>query len=101
LLYRSRWLPLMSISERSLTIMTSKLVDYRLRESPPDLMINISVPGVGLFDLDQVDVCLRYGEEAARRHGAELARLRDAPAPAGLARWCHSARRRWQTILGH
>lgn len=99
LLYRSRWLPLMSVSERSLSIMTSKLVEYRLRESPPDLMISISVPGVGLFDLDQVDVCVRCGEETARRYRAELIALRDTPASAGLARWWQSTKNRWRAIL--
>jgi NTE family protein len=92
LLYRSRWTPLMCIGERSLTIMARKLVEQRLREAPPDVFIEVPLRGVGLFDLDQADVCLRVGEAAARRHMSELVELRDAPLPSRWARWWRSLR---------
>lgn len=94
LLYRSRWTPLMSVSERSLSIMARKLVEQRLQEAPPDVFIEVPLRGVGLFDLDQADVCLRAGEAAARQHLSELVELRDAPLPNRWARWWRSAMRR-------
>ncbi len=94
LLYRSRWTPLMSISERSLSIMARKLVEQRLQQAPPDVFIEVPLRGVGLFDLDQADVCLRAGEAAARQHLSELVELRDAPLPSRWARWWRSARRK-------
>ncbi len=87
LLYRSRWTPLVNISERSLGIMSRKLVEQRMQEAPPDLMIEVPLKGVGLFDLDQVDACLKAGEEAARQHLPELIELRDRPLPSRWTRW--------------
>jgi len=92
LLYRSRWTPLLDVSERSLGIMSRKLVEQRVREAPPDLMIEVLLKGVGLFDLDQVDVCLRVGEEAARQHLSELIELRDTPLPSHWVRWWQALR---------
>jgi len=92
LLYRSHWTPLLHISERSMDIMSRKLVEHRLRESPPDLMIEVPLQNVGLFDLDRVDVCLSAGEEAARQHLSELIELRDTPLPSRWIRWWQSLR---------
>ncbi|MBL7064143.1 MAG: patatin-like phospholipase family protein [Anaerolineae bacterium] len=92
LLYRSRWTPLLDVSERSLGIMSRKLVEQRMREAPPDLMIEVLLKDVGLFDLDQVDVCLRAGEKAARQHLSELIELRDTPLPSRWARWWQALR---------
>ena len=94
LLYRSRWTPLMRVSERSLYIMSRKLVEQRLQETPPDLMIEVLLKDVGLFDLDQVDVCVRAGEAAARQRLTELIELRDAALPSRWTRWWRSAVRR-------
>ena len=94
LLYRSRWTPLLHVSERSLGIMSRKLVEQRLQDAPPDLMIEVPFKGVGLFDLDQVDVCLRAGEEAARQHLSELIELRDTPLPSRWTRWWQVLRQR-------
>jgi len=92
LLYRSRWTPLLNVSERSLSIISDKLVEQRLQEAPPDLMIEIPLKGVGLFDLDQVDTCLKAGEVAARQHLSELLELRDTPLPSRWTRWWQSLR---------
>ena len=92
LLYRSHRTPLLRVSERSLGIMTRKLVEQRWQDAPPDLMIDVPLKGVGLLDLDQVDVCLMAGEEAARQHISELVELRDTPPPSRLARWLQSLR---------
>ena len=94
LLYRSRWTPLLNVSERSMGIMSRKLIEQRMRESPPDLMLEVPLKGVGLFDLDQVDVCLRAGEETARQHLSELIGLRDMPLPSRWTRWWWALRQR-------
>ena len=94
LLYRSRWTPLLNVSERSMGIMSRKLIEQRMRESPPDLMLEVPLKGVGLFDLDQMDVCLRAGEEIARQHLSELIGLRDMPLPSRWARWWCALRQR-------
>ena len=91
LLYRSRWTPLMRVTERSLCIMLHKLVEHRLQECPPDVMIEVPLRSVGLFDLDQVDVCVSAGEGAARQRLTELIELRDAALPGRWARWWRSA----------
>jgi NTE family protein len=91
LIRHSRWGPMIDMVERSQNIMIRKQVAQRMREAPPDLMIEITINSVGLLDLDQLDVCLRAGEEAARRHLPELIALRDAPPPGPLARW-------WQLV---
>jgi predicted acylesterase/phospholipase RssA len=77
LLYRTRWSPLINVAERSADIMGRNLTELRMQQSPPDLMIEVMLKKVRLFDLDQVDVCLEAGEEAARQHLSELIELRD------------------------
>jgi NTE family protein len=100
LLYRSRWTPLVNISERSMGIMMRRLVEQRLQESPPDLFIEVPLQDVGLFDLDQVDVCLRAGEVAARQHLSELTELRDRPLPSRWSRWWRRLAMRKRTVGG-
>jgi len=46
LLHRTRWVPLAEVAERSDSIMSRKLVEQRIRQSPPDLMIEIMMKGV-------------------------------------------------------
>lgn len=93
-LHRARWAPLINVAEHSQAITANKLVEQRVQQSPPDVMIEVLLRGVGLLDLDQVDVGLQAGEEAARRHLAELIALRDAPSPGRLARWWQSVQSR-------
>jgi NTE family protein len=88
LLARSNWTPMLHVLERSIGIMGEKLVEQRMRDAPPDLMIEVLLDGVGHFDFSKMDVCLAAGEEAARQRWSELIELRDAPAP---GRW-------WQTL---
>jgi len=78
LLFRSgRWAPLLHITDRSLTIMSDKLVEYRLEKTPPDLMVEVWMDGIGLFELDRVADCIRAGELAALEHLSELIAMRD------------------------
>jgi len=92
LLHRSRWSPLMDVAERSSSITSRRLVEQRMQQSPPDLMIEVMLQGVGLFDLDQVDAALDAGEDAARQHLPELLELCDTSLPKRWARWWRSLR---------
>lgn len=94
LLRRTRWAPIIGMAERSSSIMIREMVKYRLEQAPPDLMIEIPLKGVGLFDMEQVDICLRAGEEASRQRLAELVELRDKPPPSRLTRWWRAVRSR-------
>lgn len=85
LLRRSRWAPLVEVAERSNSIMSRKLVEQRMQQSPPDLMIEVMLEGVGLFDLDQIDVALEAGEASARQRLPELLDLCDTSLPKRLA----------------
>jgi NTE family protein len=91
LLYRTRWAPLINVAERSLDIMSRELVKLRMQQSPPDLMIEVILKKVRLFDLDQVDVCLEAGEKAARQHLSELIGLCEESLPSRWVRWWRSA----------
>jgi NTE family protein len=91
LLYRTRWAPLINVAERSLDIMGRELVKLRMQQSPPDLMIEVMLKQVRLFDLDQVDVCLEAGEEAARQHLSELVELCEESLPSRWVRLWRSA----------
>jgi predicted acylesterase/phospholipase RssA len=82
------------VLERSADIMSHEMVRYRLLDRPPDLMIEVSIKGVGLFDLDRARVCLAAGEEAARLHEAALVALRERSLPGRWSRWWRSVRRR-------
>jgi NTE family protein len=93
LIRRSRWAPIFEIGERSYNIMSRRQVAQLMQQAPPDLMIEITLDGVGLLDLDRVDVCVEAGERAARQHMPELLELRDAPPPSRLARW-------WNAVTG-
>jgi NTE family protein len=90
LIRRSRWAPMIEVAERSYNIIHRRQIEQRMQQAPPDLMIEIALGGVGLLDLDQVDVCLETGERATRQHLEELIKLRDAPPPSRLARWWHA-----------
>lgn len=90
LIRRSRWAPMIEVAERSYNITHRRQVEQLMKQSPPDLMIEIALGSVSLLDLDQVDVCLEAGEQATRRHLDELIKLRDAPPPSRLARWWHA-----------
>ena len=90
LMYRTPWAPVMDVAERSQAIMSRQLVEHRLEQDPPDVMIRVPLKGVGLLDLDQVNRCIQAGEDAARRFVPEFTRLYEASQPNLLARWWRS-----------
>jgi NTE family protein len=99
LIRRSLWAPMFEVAERSYAIIRRKQVEQLMLQEPPDLMIKITLEGIGLLDLDQVDVCVKAGEQAARQHMPELLKLRDAP-PNRLARWWHTITDRFTGTSG-
>jgi NTE family protein len=90
LLHRSRWTPVLCIGEHSLGIMTQRLAQQRWEDSPPDVLIDVPLKNVGLFELARVSACLKSGEEAARERLPELIKLRDEPLPSRWTKWWHS-----------
>jgi NTE family protein len=90
LIRRSRWAPMIEVAERSYNVIHRRQVKQLMKQSPPDLMIEIALRDVGLLDLDQVDACTKAGEQAARQHLDKLIELRDTPPPSLLARWWHA-----------
>ena len=98
LLRRLNWTRMVEIAERSTTITSNKLVEQRIREAPPDLMIKIVLEGVGLLDLDKAELCVAIGEETARQHLAELHQLLDTSLPARLNRWWQSTERKLRRL---
>ncbi|MEA3341765.1 MAG: patatin-like phospholipase family protein, partial [Chloroflexota bacterium] len=93
-LRRAPWAPIIEVAERSSGITSRKLVEQRMRETPPDLMIEVMLKGVGLFDLDQVDTGVEAGEEAARQCLPELLDLCDTSLPKRMTHWWRKLRRR-------
>jgi len=77
LVRRAPWTPMIHIVERSLTLMHIQMVRARMQQSPPDLMIEVTLDKVNLFDFDQIDVCVETGQRAALRHVHELIDLCD------------------------
>jgi NTE family protein len=90
LLYQTRWTSLMNVVEHSWAIVNRRLAQQRLQQSPPDLLIEVTLKGVRLLDLDKIDLCLKSGMKAARQHVDELKTLRDTPSPSRWTRWWHS-----------
>lgn len=90
LLHRTRWAPMIDVMERSQSIVSRRMVEQRMQHTPPDLVIEVMLKGVGLFDLDQVARCVGAGEEACREHLPELIELRDRRAPSRVGRWLRS-----------
>jgi NTE family protein len=90
LLQRVRWTPLMNVSVRSLSVLNRELVRQRVRQTPPDLMIEVPLRDVKLFALEQLEWLVASGAEAAHQHRPALAAMRDEPRPGRLVRWWRS-----------
>ncbi len=91
-LRRAPWAPIVEVAERSSNIASRRLIEQRMRQTPPDVMIEVTLKGVGLLDLDQADAALKAGEAAARQHLPELLDLCDTSLPKRWARWWRSLR---------
>jgi NTE family protein len=59
-------------------IVQDRIARSRLAGDPPDAMINLRLSDIGLFDFHRADELILRGEEAAKRHLAEMQREIDA-----------------------
>lgn len=59
-------------------IVQDRIARSRLAGDPPDAMINLRLSDIGLFDFHCADELIRRGEQAAKRHLAEMHREIDA-----------------------
>ena len=90
------------IAEASLG-MTEELVDrMRLAFHPPDLLLEVDLPNVGLLDADSNARVIAAGREAATRRVTELLALKTKPPPAMRQRLFAGAvkrlRRAWAAL---
>ncbi|TET49026.1 MAG: hypothetical protein E3J64_10240 [Anaerolineales bacterium] len=86
LLRRSRVALVMRILERSMSIQSEALIAHKMRENPPDLMIEIPLR-IGIFELDKAQETIVEGEKAARRHTDTLVGIRDSVLLRPWVRW--------------
>ncbi len=59
-------------------IVQDRIARSRLAGDPPDAMINLRLSDIGLFDFHRADELIARGEEAAKRHLADMHREIDA-----------------------
>ena len=59
-------------------IVQDRIARSRLAGDPPDAMINLRLSDMGLFDFHRADELISRGEEATKRHLAEMQREIDA-----------------------
>jgi NTE family protein len=64
-----------AIIMRSLDILRQEVWNYRLAESAPDLMINIDIEKIGLFEFSKISGLVQIGEKIFDRHYPALRRL--------------------------
>ena len=80
---------MVDVIQRSYSIISRQQVSHLLEQTPPDLMIEITLKGIGLLDLDRADYCIAAGEEAARQHLPAITELKNPPS-GGRKRWWRS-----------
>lgn len=66
------------IMMEAFNIVQDRIARSRLAGDPPDAMINLRLSDMGLFDFHRADELIRRGEEATKRHLAEMQREIDA-----------------------
>jgi NTE family protein len=67
-----------TVMVEAFNIVQDRIARSRLAGDPPDAMINLRLSDLGLFDFHRADELIRRGEEATRRHLAEIHREIDA-----------------------
>lgn len=73
-----RWVPLtqLALAERAIGLMIHQLTLFRLRESPPDLLLTPNVNTISMADLNHLDDGLAAGSAAVAPYADELDALR-------------------------
>jgi NTE family protein len=67
-----------TVMVEAFNIVQDRIARSRLAGDPPDAMINLRLSDMGLFDFHRADELIRRGEEATKRHLAEMRREIDA-----------------------
>lgn len=67
-----------TVMVEAFNIVQDRIARSRLAGDPPDAMINLRLSDMGLFDFHRADELIRRGEEATKRHLAEMEREIDA-----------------------
>jgi NTE family protein len=67
-----------TVMVEAFNIVQDRIARSRLAGDPPDAMINLRLSDMGLFDFHRADELIRRGEEATKRHLAEMQREIDA-----------------------
>jgi len=85
---------LVGVLLRASHVAECQIATMRLREDPPDFLLNVPVPQVGLFDFHRSAELIAAGRASAREHLASLhtALERSEPAARRLRRWVEAAR---------
>jgi len=67
-----------TVMVEAFNIVQDRIARSRLAGDPPDALINLRLSEIGLFDFHRADELIARGEEATKRHLAELHREIDA-----------------------
>lgn len=67
-----------TVMVEAFNIVQDRIARSRLAGDPPDALINLRLSEIGLFDFHRADELISRGEEATKRHLAELHREIDA-----------------------
>jgi NTE family protein len=67
-----------TVMVEAFNIVQDRIARSRLAGDPPDAMINLRLSDMGLFDFHRADELISRGEEATKRHLAEMHREIDA-----------------------
>lgn len=67
-----------TVMVEAFNIVQDRIARSRLAGDPPDAMINLRLSDLGLFDFHRADELISRGEEATKRHLAEIHREIDA-----------------------
>jgi NTE family protein len=84
------------IAEASVGISIRKISEENLSRYPPDVLLEVCLPNVGVMTSDDNAAIVAAGRRVALEHQDELIALRDEPLPPRFQRWLAS----WQARFG-
>ncbi len=103
-LHRPReWLHPFLIGEQATGIAVGATVKARLAAWPPDLLLEICIPNMHLFDTDHIAATIQCGRQTALNSIEALRELRDRPLPPlwmlKLQEVCYRLSRAWDILI--
>jgi NTE family protein len=89
-------LGLIDVLSRATTLIQARIASARLREDPPDALVLVPLPQMGLLDYDRAAEAIAAGHEAARCSLPEIKNALAAAAPLShkVTRWLDDASER-------